>query len=92
IWNIRNERVLGGQTHTEAEIHNRWVGLLNAELKRDQLLTDKIRFGSLSRKRQLVLETWSGVLHDEDALPEDWINCKGALVGIRRATQNSGVG
>ncbi|KAK6996347.1 hypothetical protein R3P38DRAFT_3329613 [Favolaschia claudopus] len=92
IWNIRNERVLGGRTHTETEIHNRWVALLNSALKRHQLLTDKIRFGSLSRKRQLVLETWRGVLHNEDALPEDWINCKGVLVGIRPDTQNSGIG
>ncbi|KAJ7820478.1 hypothetical protein B0H13DRAFT_1614032 [Mycena leptocephala] len=93
IWNLRNKRVF--ETHTlasEAEIHNRWVELVNSALKRDQLLTNRARFGSLATKKQLVLDTWSGALLDEDSLPDDWIKMKGVLVGIRPNTRNNGVG
>ncbi|KAJ7826030.1 hypothetical protein B0H13DRAFT_2241148 [Mycena leptocephala] len=68
------------ETHTlasKAEIHNRWVELINSALKRDQLLTNRARFGSLATKKQLVLDTWSGALLDEDSLPDDWIKLKG---------------
>ncbi|KAJ7896141.1 hypothetical protein B0H13DRAFT_1624162 [Mycena leptocephala] len=93
IWNLRNKRVF--ETHTlasEAEIHDRWVELINSALKRDQLLTNRARFGSLATKKQLVLDTWSGALLDEDSLPDDWIKMKGVLVGIRPNTRNNGVG
>ncbi|KAJ7828294.1 hypothetical protein B0H13DRAFT_1656408 [Mycena leptocephala] len=93
IWNLRNKRVF--ETHTlasEAEIHNRWVELINSALKRDQLLTNRAQFGSLATKKQLVLDTWSGALLDEDSLPDDWIKLKGVLVGIRPNTRNNGVG
>jgi hypothetical protein len=90
---LRNERVL--QTFTLAtsnEIHNRWVSMINSALKRDKLLSNRVRFGSLAIKKQLVLNTWSGTLLDEDSLPDDWINSKGVLVGIRPATRKNGVG
>ncbi|KAJ7822927.1 hypothetical protein B0H13DRAFT_2447014 [Mycena leptocephala] len=93
IWSLRNERVF--ETHTmasETEIHNRWVSLMNETLKRDKLLTNRARFGSLVIKRQLVLDTWSGTLLDEDSLPDDWTRSKGVLVGIRPITRKNGVG
>ncbi|KAJ7462840.1 hypothetical protein FB451DRAFT_1043521 [Mycena latifolia] len=93
IWNLRNERVF--ETHTaasETEIHNRWVSLMNAALKRDKLLTNRARLGSLATKRQLVLHTWSGTLLDEDSLPDDWTRSEGVLVGIRPVTRKNGVG
>ncbi|KAJ6587581.1 hypothetical protein DFH09DRAFT_909629 [Mycena vulgaris] len=95
IWNLRNERVF--ETHTatsETEIHNGWVSLINAALKRDKLLTNRARFGSLAIKKQLVLDTWSGTLLDEDSLPDDWTRSEGVLVGIRSVTpsRNNGVG
>ncbi|KAJ7131240.1 hypothetical protein C8R44DRAFT_585951, partial [Mycena epipterygia] len=83
IWNLRNERVF--ETHalaSENEIQNRWVSLINDALKRDMLLTNQARFGSLAIKKQLVLDTWSGALLDEDSLPDDWTRSKGVLVGI----------
>ncbi|KAJ7876515.1 hypothetical protein B0H14DRAFT_2342674 [Mycena olivaceomarginata] len=82
IWNLRNERVL--ETHraaSDSEIHNRWTTIINSALKRDILLTDRIRFGTLAIKKQVVLNTWSGVLLDEDSLPDDWTRSKGNLVG-----------
>ncbi|KAJ6529338.1 hypothetical protein B0H19DRAFT_968419, partial [Mycena capillaripes] len=93
IWSLRNERVL--ETHTPAsenKIHNRWVSLMNAALNRDQLLSNRARFGSHATKKQLVLNTWSGTLLDEDSLPDDWTIVKGVLVGIRPTTRKNGVG
>ncbi|KAF8140910.1 hypothetical protein K438DRAFT_1636758 [Mycena galopus ATCC 62051] len=93
IWNLRNERVF--ETHraaSDSQIHNRWTAIINTALKRDILLTDRIRFGSLATKKQVVLNTWSGVLLDEDSLPDDWIRSKGVLVGIRPITGKNGVG
>jgi hypothetical protein len=53
-----------------------------SKLRRDCLLTDKIKFGPLGLKKQLVLNTWSGILMDEALLPDDWTN-EGVLVGIQ---------
>ncbi|KAJ7438920.1 hypothetical protein B0H11DRAFT_1752293 [Mycena galericulata] len=93
IWTLRNDRVLGTSgPATDNEIHNRWVSMINSTLKRDKLLTNRARFGSLAIKKQLVLNTWSGTLLDEDSLPDDWIKSKGVLVGIRPATRKIGVG
>ncbi|KAJ6482673.1 hypothetical protein C8R45DRAFT_831025 [Mycena sanguinolenta] len=66
--------------------------MVNAALKRDIRLTNKIRFGGLSLRRQLVLDTWSGTLADEDSLPDDWINTKGVLVGIWPINNRFGIG
>ncbi|KAJ7806259.1 hypothetical protein B0H13DRAFT_1669899 [Mycena leptocephala] len=93
IWNLRNERIF--ETHTQAsanEIHNRWVSLMNAALQRDRLLSNRTRFGSLAIKKQLVLDTWSGTLLDEDSLPDDWTRSEEVLVGIRPITRKNGVG
>jgi hypothetical protein len=65
--------------------------MINSTLKRDKLLSNRVRFGSLAIKKQLVLNTWSGTLLDEDSLPDDWIKSKGVLVGIRPATRKNGV-
>ncbi|KAJ7321571.1 hypothetical protein DFH08DRAFT_712864, partial [Mycena albidolilacea] len=78
--------------HSSTEIHNRWVSLINTALKQDILLTDRIRFGSLAIKKELVLHTWSGTLLDKESLPDDWIKSKGVLVGIWLTTLKDGVG
>jgi hypothetical protein len=64
----------------------------NTALKRDKLLTNRAHFGSLEIKKQLVLDTWSGALLDEDSLPDDWTRSEGVLVGIRPITRNNRVG
>ncbi|KAK6975034.1 hypothetical protein R3P38DRAFT_2787440 [Favolaschia claudopus] len=92
IWKLRNERVLEGKNLTDAEIENRWFSMINSALKRDQTLTNKARFGSLAKTKQIVLETWSGVLQNEHALPDDWTQSKGVLVGIWPTTRRTGVG
>ncbi|KAJ6449573.1 hypothetical protein C8R45DRAFT_849688, partial [Mycena sanguinolenta] len=93
IWNLRNQCVF--ETHSspsEQEINSRWVSMMNAALRQDQLLTNTARFGDLAIKKQLVLNTWSGTLFDEDSLPDDWTKTKGVLVGIRPITRKIGVG
>ncbi|KAJ6566536.1 hypothetical protein B0H19DRAFT_1209608 [Mycena capillaripes] len=93
VWKLRNERVLGTSgSATHNEIQNRWMAMINSTLKRDKLLTNRIRFGSLAINKQLILNTWSGMLHEEDSLPDDWIKSKGVLVDIRPAIRKNGVG
>jgi hypothetical protein len=83
IWNLRVDRVITNPDRllTESAVHNQWLKAINGVLQRDRLLTDKIRFGTLTLNTQVVLNTWSGLLMDEDLLPEDWTH-EGVLVGI----------
>lgn len=48
----------------------------------DRLLTDSMRYGKRATKIDLVLKTWSGLLKDEDNLPDNWIRQTGVLVGM----------
>ncbi|KAJ7334907.1 hypothetical protein DFH08DRAFT_633884, partial [Mycena albidolilacea] len=80
---VRNERVIGGRKfHSEAEIHNRWVSCMNTQLKMDQLLTDRSRYGNRALDIRKVLRTWDGVITDNENLPDNWIWKSGILVGI----------
>ncbi|KAJ7697650.1 hypothetical protein B0H17DRAFT_928271 [Mycena rosella] len=94
IWKLRVNRVISspGMALKEENIHNLWLKTMNAALTRDRILTNKTRFGLLSFKKQLVLNTWSGLLMDEDSLPDDWIHEKGVLVGIRPKNNATGIG
>lgn len=95
IWRLRNERRIdrsSGEHHTHTEIHNRWVAAIDLMLKRDRLFTSKIHFGRLAFRRQMVLNTWSGILWEEDSLPDDWIQSDRVLVGIRPQYSKRGIG
>ncbi|KAJ6451182.1 hypothetical protein C8R45DRAFT_848593, partial [Mycena sanguinolenta] len=83
IWNLCVNRVITNPDRilTESAVHNQWLKVINGVLQRDRLLTDKIRCGILTLNKQMVLNTWSGLLMDEDSLPEDWTH-EGVLVGI----------
>jgi hypothetical protein len=83
IWNLHVNRVIANPDKilTAAEIYNQWLSTINRALQRDRLLTDKVRFDSLALNKQLVLSTWSGLLLDEDSLPDDWTK-EGVLVGM----------
>ena len=72
-----------GKIYTTSEIHNKWLKAVNVALTRDRILTNKVKYGTLAFKKQLVLNTWSGLLMNEDALPDNWTNIEGVLVGIR---------
>ncbi|KAJ7702752.1 hypothetical protein B0H17DRAFT_859263, partial [Mycena rosella] len=84
IWELRVNRVISspGIVRMGENIHDLWLKTMNAALTRDQILTNKTWFGPLLFKKQLVLNTWNGLLMDEDSLPDDWIHEKGVLVGI----------
>jgi hypothetical protein len=93
IWNLRHGQVIDNPDRTQSttEIHNRWLEAVNAILTRDRLLTDRNKFGLLAYKKQIVLSMWSGILLDEDSLPDDWIH-EEVLVGIRPMTDRHGIG
>ncbi|KAJ7177630.1 hypothetical protein C8R46DRAFT_889037, partial [Mycena filopes] len=94
IWKLRNERHFdkGNEHHTHTEIHNRWVAAIDSLIKRDRLSASKIHFGRLAFNKQTVLNTWSGILWDEDCLPDDWIQSERVLVGIRPISTKCGIG
>jgi hypothetical protein len=85
IWWLRVDRVLcnPGKIHSGQAIYNQWFKSVNTSPNRDRILTDKLRFGTLSLNKQLVLNTWSGLLLHEDSLPDDWTYTKRVLVGIQ---------
>ncbi|KAJ6566047.1 hypothetical protein B0H19DRAFT_1066399 [Mycena capillaripes] len=84
IWKLRVNRVITNPAAnlTEANIHNQWLKGVNATVRRDRILIDKIKFGPLAMNKQVVLNTWSGLLMDEDSLPDDWTLTEGLLVGM----------
>ncbi|RDX43886.1 hypothetical protein OH76DRAFT_1543714, partial [Lentinus brumalis] len=85
VWKLRCERVIDfgedrERWHSAAEIENRWFAAMNRRLTLDRSLTST-RFGKKAKDRGLILSTWSGILRDEESLPEDWINTPAVLVG-----------
>ncbi|KIN92832.1 hypothetical protein M404DRAFT_172482, partial [Pisolithus tinctorius Marx 270] len=86
IWKLRCDWVINkGTTEsipTHDEIHNKWVHAINLRLKFDRLQTDVKRYGSKAIKQDVVLKTWSGILLNENNLPNNWIWKSGVLVGI----------
>jgi hypothetical protein len=87
IWKLRCERRI---THNDspvgqlapAEIHNRWLQIINSRLTMDRILTDKWRYGKKALRTKTVLDTWDEVLWDRTHLPNNWIQHTGVLVGI----------
>lgn len=68
--------------HSEKEILNRWLKAINNRIKLDRMLTNTMRFSNKAIKESLVLKTWSGVLLNEENLPDNWIRQSGVLVGM----------
>jgi hypothetical protein len=69
------------EADVEAE-GDQWLKAINGALQRDRLSTNEVKFALLTFKKDVVLNTWSGLLMDEDSLPDDWTN-EGVLVGMR---------
>ncbi|KAJ7831988.1 hypothetical protein B0H13DRAFT_1605551, partial [Mycena leptocephala] len=85
IWKVRNSSVIsqGGQSLSNTEIQNRWLHAINQRLNLDRTLTNRARYGKqFSVKPDLVLQTWSSTLKDEEELPDDWLRVPKVLVGI----------
>ena len=91
IWKLRCERRIQREDnpddhHSTKEIHNRWLATINKRLRLDCLLTDKRRYGKKATKASKVIQTWSGILYEEQNLPSDWHRQAGVLVGIKPRT------
>ncbi|KAJ6459914.1 hypothetical protein C8R45DRAFT_843014 [Mycena sanguinolenta] len=92
IWNLRVDVVINGnRSPNTQEIHTRWLNTINRALQRDRLLTDKTKFGAVAFQKQLILNTWSGLLINEESLPDDWTQ-EGVLVGMRPKIVSKGIG
>jgi hypothetical protein len=79
---LRNSRRIDAKDNPEknatvTQIHNQWLAAINGSLRRDCILTEKLCFETQAIKHQLVLNTLSGLLMNEDSLPDDWINMPG---------------
>ncbi|KIY53322.1 hypothetical protein FISHEDRAFT_22006, partial [Fistulina hepatica ATCC 64428] len=78
IWVIRCERRIEHEDDrnkwkSDEHIINLWIQTVNQRLSIDRLSTNRFKFGKMALKKEAVLETWSGVLLNEDSLPDDWI-------------------
>ncbi|EIN08079.1 RnaseH-domain-containing protein, partial [Punctularia strigosozonata HHB-11173 SS5] len=70
VWVLRCEHTMGGRSHTPQEVQRRWANAIQRRLEADQATASKIiRTPSYSRK---VQGTWTGLLAEEQALPEHW--------------------
>ncbi|KAJ7052456.1 hypothetical protein C8F01DRAFT_1221839 [Mycena amicta] len=92
IWKLRCEQLMspGGLPHSKMEVHNYWVAQMNKRLKLDQLASDASRFGAQATDKQVVLQTWEGVLMDNKHLPNDWVGQSEVLVGIAFSAVENG--
>ncbi|KAH9835048.1 uncharacterized protein C8Q71DRAFT_872296 [Rhodofomes roseus] len=86
IWKLRCERVIRHEDdpewrHNIQSVIAKWFYTINRRLRLD-IWSTKRRFGRLQRNKNLVLATWTKVLEDELALPEDWTTVHRFLVGI----------
>ena len=97
IWALRCRRVIEHEDDpskhpTRREITGRWRKVINNRLSIDQARTHP-RFLKKALKPELVLQTWTGTLHNEDDLPNDWINMRpGVLVSSGEPEQWLGAG
>lgn len=89
IWKARNKAVIpeNGEPpkgpRSEEELTSSFANTLNRRIWDDRLSTNRRKYGTRANTVDLVLRTWSGILHDEDSLPENWIHgLSGVLVGI----------
>ncbi|KAJ6461786.1 hypothetical protein C8R45DRAFT_841924, partial [Mycena sanguinolenta] len=73
IWNLRNQLVF--ETHSspsEQEVNNFWVKDLRECVGLCEIFTRCVAFAAMMPQTQLVSNTWSSTLFDEDSLPDDW--------------------
>ncbi|KAK7683569.1 hypothetical protein QCA50_013407 [Cerrena zonata] len=86
IWKLRNERRIRHSpeenfSHSTTEITNRWYNMINNRLTLDRAMANPAKFAKKALDPDIVLKTWSGVLQNEQDLPNDWIREPEVLVG-----------
>ena len=87
IWKIRCERTISWgndpeKTHSQHEIHNKWLQAINAHLKIDSVQTNKKIFKKKGIETKIVLKTWNKCLKDDLHETRNWCGKTGVLVGI----------
>ena len=63
------------------EVKNKWIDVINTRLELDCRMTHP-KYGRKAIPKQLVMQTWSVLLRNEESLPTDWVSKAGGLVGI----------
>ncbi|KAJ7580431.1 hypothetical protein C8J56DRAFT_795209 [Mycena floridula] len=83
IWKLRcNVVVDGDKIQSERHIECAWSAAINSRLEEDQMLTNAFWHQGNALSKDIVLETWSGTLKNQNSLPADWIRLPEVLVGI----------
>ncbi|KAI0650459.1 hypothetical protein C8Q79DRAFT_901358 [Trametes meyenii] len=86
VWVLRCERVIGGrqgeEEHVGGEVRNRWLAAINRRFEMDRALTRVAVAEKKALSEKSVLETWRGLLKDEERMRKKWINTPGVLVGM----------
>ncbi|KAJ7142127.1 hypothetical protein C8R43DRAFT_954469 [Mycena crocata] len=73
-------------TSSGASDVNEWLKGINNRLRIDCELTNVIKYGKRSLKKEIVLKTWCKALKKESELPQDWTRETGVLVpGVEKA-------
>lgn len=94
IWKLRCERIIQNEnaSFSKRDVHNRWVHAINRRLDMDCAVTHP-KYESKALAADIVLQTWSRTLKDEESLPvNDWIKTSGVLVGITARQNRTGCG
>ena len=63
------------------EVKNKWINIIKTGLELDCEMTHP-KYGWKAIPKRLVIETWPGLLKNEDNLPTNWVSKAGGLVGI----------
>ena len=88
IWKLQCTRLLNTtpespeRTISPQEVRNKTLNILNNHLDQDKSLSSKLRYGREALPKDLILNTWSGVIKNENSLPENWLQANRVLVGI----------
>ena len=93
-WKARCKRVIGSNQQdligiSSNEALNNLRLALNDRLQEDIVLTNSRKYGKKAYPKTLVLSTWSGLLENEESLPQDWLYCSEVLVGIPNPPRES---
>lgn len=85
IWRMRCERTIEWgdkpeKWHTRMEARNRWYTAVNRQIKMDRALTWK-RNGRAGLSKEMVYETWEGLMDEKERGIMDWMSLGEVLVG-----------
>ncbi|KAJ4475526.1 hypothetical protein J3R30DRAFT_3294490, partial [Lentinula aciculospora] len=60
-----------------------WLKVINSRLELDRCMSNQ-RYETTALSKRLVLQTWKGVLAEEEKLQKDWMDelISGVLVGM----------